>query len=459
MLSTIDTLEPAKSDVLSNGTAGDARPRFMFAAAGLILIAFMVPFEQTWFRPSYDESEDEDRAELGARAGSIQRQIALGGIGLFGIASLTLLSDKRWRTYRPLGFVCIGLLAWCAASCLWTDNLGISLRRLIAFACEVFGAMALAQRASPRQFVWLVFICTFTWLGLGILAEVTQGTLQPWVSDYRFKGLFQANITSANCAFLVMSSLYLSSGSRARKSLLLVSGTAFVFLVLTGSRTGLGAMLASLMVVTVIKISTWKRLFVGEAVVAALVCILFVVGLGQFDFSTEWASKNRGEDEVATLTGRVPLWDQLLNEYVREKPLAGHGYGAFWTPKHINEVADTQGWSPAYAHSTYMDQLLGIGVIGALLYVSVMILAFIRAARLEVRYVEAAYGFIAMVIAYALTDGVCETTFGFTSFTSFFVICSVSFLVFHEERDAAYAVSQPPQLDHDPLFCPGAAAV
>jgi exopolysaccharide production protein ExoQ len=128
-----------------------------------------------------------------------------------------------------------------------------------------------------------------------------------------------------------------------------------------------------------------------------------------------------------SLTGRVPLWQELIDQYARHKPLAGHGYGAFWTPVHIDEVAASQGWSPAYAHSTYFDLLLSIGMIGMLMFVCLMISTLVRAAYLEGRYANCGFGFIAMLIGCILLDGTLETTFGNTSFTSFFCICGVCY--------------------------------
>lgn len=435
---SMDAYQPNATDALRM-EFGQIAPRpFVALAAALIIAAYIVPFEYAWHRSTYDDAVDDGTAESAARQGVLQRQILVGALGLLGMATLAYSSQRLLRIRGPLGVICLAYVAWCATSCLWTDDLGISLRRTIALGCEIAAGAAIAHRASPRQFAWLVFICALSWLGLGILAELSLGTLQPWESGYRFHGLFHPNVMSAACAFVIMSSLYLSDWGRATKRLLLpIGGTALVFLVLTGSRTGLGALLLSLVVVSLIEASVPKRLFFAGAVGLAVVCTLFASGLGEFNISTDWAVMGRHDDEMATLTGRVPLWQELLNTYVRERPLEGHGYGAFWTPTHITDVADSQGWSPAYAHSTYVDLLLSIGVIGTILYLSAMVLAFVRASRLEVRYVKAGYGFIAMVIAYVLVDGALETTFGATSFTSFFGICAVCFLIFHADPDEA----------------------
>jgi O-antigen ligase len=165
----------------------------------------------------------------------------------------------------------------------------------------------------------------------------------------------------------------------------------------------------------------------------------FAVGIGVIGVSSKSISMGREDNEVESLTSRLPLWEQLLGEFVSRRPLAGHGYGAFWTPDNITDVADTQGWSPGYAHSTYVDLLLSIGLIGTLLFVATMATAFVHAVRLEIWYAVAGFGFIAMMIAYLLADGALETTFGSTSFMSFFGICAVCYVLFAAPAPAPIA--------------------
>src|SRR5205814_4897364 len=101
----------------------------------------------------------------------------------------------------------------------------------------------------------------------------------------------------------------------------------------------------------------------------ALTSAAFALGVGFFELSSNSVSMGRVDNDVESLSSRVPLWQQLLGEFVSQRPLAGHGYGAFWTPDHITDVADTQGWGPAYAHSIYIDLLLSIVLTGTVVFV------------------------------------------------------------------------------------------
>jgi len=410
--------------------AGRIGSFFFPIAFVLTVIAFMEPVDYAWHRPTYDESDDDLRADSFARDGTMQRQVFLGTLGLLSIAALARSRNNQLRLRSALGACFIAYLAWCVVSCAWSDNPSMSLRRIAALACEVLAGVAIATRSSPRQFAWFVFACTLTWFGLGLLAEIAHGALQPWQAGYRFKGIFHPNVMSAACAVLVMASLYLSRGAQhGRRILQAVAVVAFVFLLLTGSRTAVGALLITLAVVwTLASASKWKYVVVGVSGLA--IGSLGVAGLlGALSADASWVAMGRQDNEVDSLSSRLPLWEELIGNYATRQPIGGYGYGAFWSPPRIFDVARTQGWNPAYAHSTYVDLLVNIGIVGIVLFLVTMLLAFFTAVRLEMRHANAGFGFAAMLIAFLLLDGALETTFGSTWFMSFFAICTVCLLL------------------------------
>jgi exopolysaccharide production protein ExoQ len=65
-----------------------------------------------------------------------------------------------------------------------------------------------------------------------------------------------------------------------------------------------------------------------------------------------------------------------------ERPLLGYGYGAFWLGERGPSArvwAVT--WDAVHAHNGYLDLWLQIGVIGALLGISLVLVILIRTAR------------------------------------------------------------------------------
>jgi O-antigen ligase len=152
----------------------------------------------------------------------------------------------------------------------------------------------------------------------------------------------------------------------------------------------------------------------------------------------------RSENEMESLTGRIPLWTELLQKPVSDKLLLGHGYGAFWTAAHVKEMSDSYGWLIPNAHSTYIDLLLSVGLIGAILCVSVLIVALIKASLLEHQQIGFGYGFIAQVVLVAMCAGVLETFLGSTCFLSLFSKCGTFYLLFKDGGPKpGYEVAQP----------------
>ncbi|MGD9632902.1 MAG: O-antigen ligase family protein [Pirellulales bacterium] len=415
---------------------------FVAMIIGLATAAYMVPFEESWTRSSYDESLDAVRSEEGARNGTLSRQIAMACLGAVGIAAIATSRDRDYRIKGILGVLCGAYLMWCFATIVWTDDLWMTTRRLISLGCEVLLALAIAKRVTPRQFVWIIFWCTLIWLSLGIVAELAHGTFRPTMSGYRFAGLFHPNIIGANCALLAMSSLYLARGQRWGAVVLYpIAATAVVFLALTGSRTALGALLLALTAAWFLAAPGRQFVFRSFMAAFAALCLVFILVVGVFDVSTDWLSMGRKDHDVSSLTGRMPLWQELLERYIRERPLLGYGYGAFWTDVHIDEVSKSQGWQIPYAHSTYIDLLLNVGYIGSVICLVAMVVALFKSLRLEAHHARMGFGMIAMIIIYALVDGLLETNIGNTCFLSFFSIVGVCLLQF----SGALAPAEPKQ--------------
>ncbi len=81
----------------------------------------------------------------------------------------------------------------------------------------------------------------------------------------------------------------------------------------------------------------------------------------------------------ASMTGRLPLWSEVLNA-VRERPLQGYGYMAFFVDGNSRMVAIQRsiGWPAPDVHQGYLDLLLQLGVPGFWLGVAVFGSATIR---------------------------------------------------------------------------------
>jgi exopolysaccharide production protein ExoQ len=159
----------------------------------------------------------------------------------------------------------------------------------------------------------------------------------------------------------------------------------------------------------------------------------------QFADSSGIAAMGRDEDGMSTLTGRLPLWEELLEVYAQQQPLFGYGFGAFWTPDRIFAVSDSQGWAISSTHSTYIDLLLTVGYVGFVLCISALVFALIQFWSLEVKHPHSGYGLMAMLVVLLLAGGFLETTISSLSFIYLFCICGLSFLLFNPDDNSLEA--------------------
>ena len=120
------------------------------------------------------------------------------------------------------------------------------------------------------------------------------------------------------------------------------------------------------------------------------------------------------------LTGRVPLWQYLLQEVVSKRPWLGYGPETLWYERAFQVASgEAAGWGMIVvnSHSGYMDILVYLGVIGLTIFSGVVIQAVVRALRSALR-AAASTGFLPLlVLAYVL---VANTTISyFLEFESF----------------------------------------
>lgn len=422
-----------------SGSSGEMRAPWWFLGLAILLIAvaFIMPLDVAWKHSTFDDYVDPDATEVNASAGNWTRQVTMGSLGVFGLLSLLLPGGRKLRCESLTALLCLGYLGWCLLTCLWAEDASFAFKRWGVLICEVLMGLGLAKRAAPRQFVWVIWFCTLAWMGLGIVAEVSQSTFRPWAAGYRFAGVFHPNEMGGVCAALTMASLYLARSSGVRNRLILaVAGVSFALLVLSGSRGSLGALVVAYAAMWLLM--TPGPVFVIRSFAAVIVAslTLLLAGLGVFRFTEDSVTMGRQDNEVGSLTGRVPLWEELLG-FVGDRPLEGYGFNAFWSGDRIADISYSQGWTLSTAHNTYIDLLLNVGLIGAVLCLAAMAGVMYNAARLEARLPGSGYGFVAMLVIFALANGFLETTVGITWFLSVFGICGACYIAAYAEPESA----------------------
>jgi O-antigen ligase len=82
----------------------------------------------------------------------------------------------------------------------------------------------------------------------------------------------------------------------------------------------------------------------------------------------------------ATLTGRTVLWAQVVS-HIEDRPLLGHGYGAFWAPTAAapERIRTAIGWDTPHSHNGLLDEWLDLGFVGVLCLLGAYFLSLRRA--------------------------------------------------------------------------------
>lgn len=402
---------------LSQSVASEgASTRFILLAIAVVTLVFFLPIKRSW-TISVDAAYTHVFVNYGVEDGEAwARPLAALLLLGFGALATTWPGGKPLNVDNLLIVPWIGLVAWCAMSCLWATDTGYAAKRVVGDLAGIIAAYGICKRVSAYQFVWIVFGVTSTWVGLGLLAEFSQATFRPWETDHRFAGIFHPNGTGWVCVLSVLSAVYLARYEpQYRKQLIAVALVAFVCLYLTRSRTSLISLLLALGIGWVY-ITPRHRMVFGMALGAPLAAVAALLMSG--NVVDKAASMGRETSEVSSLTNRLPLWQELV-PFIAEQPWSGYGYG-FWLEDHdLYEPAQS-------AHSMYVDAVLAFGFIGAALYVAGILLVLVWNARYAAY--ETGYGFLALFVVIFIVSGFSETSLGFADFSGFLLFCAVSFV-------------------------------
>lgn len=366
------------------------------------------------FAPTADEMESS------AAAGSLGRRLAFPFLAAWGLICIGCRPkvNVSWRGVLP--WILAAYLLVCAASLLWSDDPSLTGRRLIVLGCFALGAMCLGTRLELPEICRLVWLVSASYVALGVAIELLLQTFRPWQSDYRFAGSAHPNTQVMYCALAFLSSLAVRTPFAWRGMPGLVALSAGGLIILTGSRTGCAGLLAAVAAYGLIQCSWRTNARLALIVVMAAPVILLLVLMADVDLfrNVEQLALLGREDHAESLTGRIPLWDEL-SWYVRARPLLGYGYNSFWDPDHIYAVSSTLKWGINDSHNAYLESTLSVGLVGTGLLLLAVLLA-VRRARLHYRATRLpGYAFLFAVFVLGFVNAFLESGMTLLRFVPF----------------------------------------
>jgi len=346
-------------------------------------------------------------------ASSFFRQLAFLGLGISGFCFLAMgrpiaiSKPVAWTVLVPM----LILLLYVFLSILWSDDPLMTMKRAITAILLVVAGLGIGRIWDLQDYSWGIFVVSSLFLALGIIVELRYLSFLS-VDDYRFSGLFHPAKQAFNCGFLLLASLsiYFSQG---RRWILFIAALALACLILTKARTGTGAALLA---------GGWlawnyasqRNWFVYGLIIFGLgvAGLLFYQGATGRDLRVNQVMTMGRDDEAADpsqMSGRLPIWKQVIDEYAQQ-PVLGYGYGAFWTMRRLAEFERSNGWALYHAHSTYLEALVNLGLVGFGLGICTLAVALNRCVTL-VRYGEKQAVLIIAILLFAFVGGFTEVAF------------------------------------------------
>ena len=136
-------------------------------------------------------------------------------------------------------------------------------------------------------------------------------------------------------------------------------------------------LIVGVLTVTIPVVLVFRRNNAAAALIFAL--LLGVSAVGSVAIADQDAVLSiLGKDP--TLTGRTVLWDQVIS-HIEDRPLLGHGYGAFWEPTAAasERIRAAIGWDTPHSHNGLLDEWLDLGLVGVLCLLGAYLLSLRRA--------------------------------------------------------------------------------
>ena len=344
--------------------------------------------------------------------GSLSRLIGFLALGLFSVVSLNRNRGVRFRLNGLLGQVMLFFAGWTLLSIVWADDPSLTFKRQVVFAILSLSSVATARRFYFREIVSWTLFTTGLYLLIGVSTEIALGTFSPFKPGYRFAGTLLPNDQGINCALLVLSGVAAADTTRSRQTLFRACAVfGLVFLVLTASRTALGALLLAVGVYITSVASRRANIFGALAIFATSIVlwvpIALIGGTSPPDLKST-ALLGRDTSTAASFSGRTEVWEEV-EYYIHQHPILGLGYGDFWTPARTSIISDEVKWGVPNSHSAYFDYFLTLGAVGLAAYVLSLLLAIRLAFRLQKLSQNSGFAFCGALLVFCSLDGLLES--------------------------------------------------
>ncbi len=143
-------------------------------------------------------------------------------------------------------------------------------------------------------------------------------------------------------------------------------GLNVAVLLLTQSRSSLGAFLVVTLIFILISRKAW--LIIGTFAAGALVLPILIKTI---------VVKEGDVGEVMSMTGRLPFWSDLITYGFPQRPLLGFGFMSISPSPFTNKFDSIHAYAASMTHNTFVQVLINLGLIGAFIVMLQMVTTFL----------------------------------------------------------------------------------
>jgi len=281
---------------------------------------------------------------------------------------------KAWEKQASL----VAFLIYCFLTLIWTEYFEASVYELSLMLLATLLGVYISVRYAPREVINLlryfgIFCTAASFLLLLFYPSLAQLNNPEYNGAWR--GIFwHRNHLGSLMAYFSM--LFLLRLMMVRNDRLqFIFNTAFFILstvLVVGSRSATGILIYFLLNGTLIMTFLWlklRRRLLRKHYLAILITGGIAVVLSFLNLNFIFGLLGR----ESTLTGRVPLWTDLISRVWAQKPVFGYGFGALWNREEFRVSMQLRhGWAypVLFSDNGYLDILLNTGLIGLLLFLA-----------------------------------------------------------------------------------------
>jgi exopolysaccharide production protein ExoQ len=407
-----------------------------FIVAQRVLIAGFVWLTFVGLNPLDNAQTAAERVE----GNPLNRVITLS----FSALAIAIIWNNRNTAIACLrkNAILLGVVGFCLLSALWSDFPELTIRRGTLLATNTIIAMGIAvgandlRRLHTSLFFWLIAIIVLNFLALALWPD--QAT-----TDIGVKGISSDKNSAGAVGMLVVvvGAAWMIGVRNITETIVgLISVlVAFIFLVLTQSKTSLGIAVLALTIIAVLVFADHfgKRfvLLVWSAALIGLAVFLGLLTAHDFDLKPILNSLNFD----TSFTGRDSIWTFAWNS-ASERSWLGHGFGAFWDVGEANDplmraepgtwLADVPKGVINEAHNGYLELWLNVGLPITIVATIAIIAGMVFDIRCYLdptatRQTKAAYCAVGLVMFVCLLHNITEASL----FTRSGVVCNLTILL------------------------------